>query len=88
MFKRVIVSCMLLTLTGGAMAADVDAGQRKVQQVCGKCHEMADWKGKSQEQIQNKIQNVVTGKSKHPKKLDLTDGDIANIAAYWASAAG
>jgi cytochrome c553 len=58
-----------------------------VQQICSKCHEAGDWKGKSEAEIQGKIQNVVAGKTKHPKKLDLTDADIANIAAYWASAA-
>jgi len=29
----------------------------------------------------------LSGKTKHPKKLDLTDADMANIAAYWATAA-
>ena len=87
MFKQVMVSCILLAAAGAAVAADVEAGKAKVQQICSKCHEVGDWKGKSEAQIQGKIQNVVAGKTKHPKKLDLTDADVANIAAYWASAA-
>lgn len=82
-----MVSCILLAAAGAAVAADVEAGKAKVQQICSKCHEVGDWKGKSEAQIQGKIQNVVAGKTKHPKKLDLTDADVANIAAYWASAA-
>ncbi len=85
MFTRTIVSCALLTLTGGATAADLEAGKAKVEQVCGKCHEAADWKGKSEAEIRSRIQDVLAGKTKHPKKLDVTDADIANIAAYWAS---
>jgi cytochrome c553 len=87
MFKRVMVSCALAALVGNAVAADVDAGKAKVQQICSKCHETGDWKGKSAQEIQGKIQNVVAGRTKHPKKLDLSDADVANIAAYWASAA-
>ena len=87
MFKQVMVSCILLAAAGAAVAADVEAGKAKVQQICSKCHEVGDWKGKSEAQIQGKIQNVVAGKTKHPKKLDLTDADVANIASYWASAA-
>ncbi len=88
MFTRVIVSYGLLALAGSAWAADMEAGKAKVQQVCAKCHEAGDWKGKSEGEIQSKIQSVVAGKVKHPKKLDLTEADIGNIAAYWASAGG
>ena len=87
MFKQVMASGVLLVAAAVATAADVDAGKAKVQQVCGKCHEVGDWKGKSAAEIQGKIQNVLAGKTKHPKKLDLTDADVANVAAYWASAA-
>lgn len=85
MFKQVMVSCVLLTAAAVATAADVDAGKAKVQQICSKCHEVGDWKGKSAAEIQGKIQNVLAGKTKHPKKLDLTDADVANIAEYWSA---
>ena len=88
MSKRIMVACAVLVIGGNAMAADLEAGKAKVQQVCSKCHETDDWKGKSAAEIQSKIQNVVAGKTKHPKKLDLTDADIGNIAAYWAGAGG
>jgi len=70
-----------------AAAADVEVGKAKVQQVCSECHEAADWKGKSEADLQAKIASVVAGKAKHKKKLQLTDAEIADIAAYWAAAA-
>lgn len=87
MLNRMIASCMLLVMSGAAAAADADAGKAKVQEICSKCHQTGDWKGQTAAAIQGKIQNVVAGKTKHPKKLDLTDADMANIAAYWAAAA-
>jgi len=87
MLNRMIVSCVLLAMSTVASAADVDAGKAKVQAICGKCHETGDWKGQSAAQIQGKIQNVVSGKTKHKQKLTLTDAEMENIAAYWASAA-
>lgn len=88
MFTRILVCCAMIACACRATAADLDAGKAKVQQICGKCHEAADWKGQSEAQIQGKIQGVVAGKTQHPKKLDLTDADVANIAAYWASTTG
>jgi mono/diheme cytochrome c family protein len=74
--------------SGAASAADVAAGQAKVQQVCADCHDPADWKGQSEAQLRAKISDVVSGKVKHKKKLSLTDPEISDIAAYWAAAAG
>jgi mono/diheme cytochrome c family protein len=90
MFKSATASALTLFalgLTGTAAAADLAAGKAKVDQICSECHEIADWKGKTEVDLQGKIKNVVSGKTQHKKKLQLTDEDIANIAAYWASAA-
>lgn len=80
---------MGLALTGtalSAVAADVAAGKAKADQICGDCHQPADWKGQSEAQLRAKISDVVAGKVKHKKKLHLTDQEISDIAAYWASA--
>ena len=90
MSTRLVGMSLAFALLGGALdaaAADVEVGKAKVQQVCSECHEAADWKGKSEADLQAKIGSVVAGKVKHPKKLQLTDAEIAGIAAYWASAA-
>lgn len=79
------VSVLLIGTAGAVQAADAPAGKEKVDAVCGECHEAADWQGTSEAQLQALIKDVVAGKVKHPKKLSLSDADIANIAAYWAS---
>lgn len=88
MFRRL----MLLGWTMGsvcyaatATSADVAAGKAMADQSCGACHEPADWKGQNAAQLEAKIHSVVAGKSKHPKKIGLTDAQIADLAAYWAA---
>jgi len=73
---------------GLADPADVAAGKAKVDAVCAECHEAADWQGTGEAELAKLIDGVAKGTSKHPKKkVELTDADVANIAAYWASAA-
>ncbi len=79
------VAAVFLCNAGVAVAADVAAGKAEVDKVCSACHEPADWKGKTAAQLQTQISAVVSGKTKHPKKLDLTDAQIADVAAYWAA---
>ena len=90
MLQRSITLTAILTLicaAGAAHAADASAGKAKVDTAaCSQCHEVADWKGKSEADLQGLIKEVVGGKVKHPKKLQLSEADIANIAAYWSSA--
>lgn len=75
-------------LATAANAADVAAGKAKVQQACSDCHDPgeAPWKGRSEKQMHDQLAAVVAGKAKHPKKLQLTDADVDNIAAYIGSA--
>ena len=90
MFQRLSVitgTLGLILATAGASAADVQAGKAKVDKVCSECHQSADWKGTSEAELATMIKDVVSGKVKHAKKLQLTDAEIADIAAYWASAA-
>ncbi len=89
MLGRMTVSTVAIVFTfyaGVAMAANPVAGKAEVDKVCGACHVPADWKGKSAAQLETQIKGVVSGKTKHPKKLDLTDAQIADVAAYWSSA--
>lgn len=74
-----------LTMLGTAQAADVAAGKAKTETICNECHEAADWQGEGEADLQALIKDVVAGKVKHPKKLQLSDAEIANIAAYWAA---
>ena len=70
----------------GASAADVEAGKTKVAQLCSECHRPADWSGETEAALQSLIKDIVSGKVRHSKRaLNLSDQDIADIAAYWTS---
>ena len=77
----IVLSCLAAS---GAMAADAGAGKAIAQAKCAACHEPADWDGENAASLQSLIKDVVTGKVKHSKtKVELSDPDIANVAAYW-----
>jgi mono/diheme cytochrome c family protein len=88
MLTRSIGLTVILGLPGAtsvATAADTDAGKAQFQQVCSECHEVADFKGKSEADLKARISDIVAGKIKHKKKLQLTDAQIADAAAYLAA---
>ena len=64
-------------------AADVQAGKASSQAKCSQCHDADDWEGESAASLQSLISDIVAGKVKHKGKLELTEAEIANIAAYW-----
>lgn len=85
-FLLVVVAASALAATA-ASAADIAAGGTIVKQVCSACHDPSAWKGKTPAQIDALIHEVVAGKVMHPKKLTLSDAQMADVAAYWASVA-
>lgn len=76
---------LMIALAGSVQAADVPSGKAKAEAICNECHEPADFEGETEADLQSLIKDVVAGKVKHPKKLELSDADIANIAAFWAA---
>ena len=87
--RSILTLCAATAMAAGtsAYAADAAAGKAKVDAVCGECHVPADWKGTSEADLAKMIGDVKSGAFAHKKKVTLTDADVANIAAYWASAA-
>ncbi len=83
---------VLLAWGATATAGDVAVGKRKAE-FCSECHEPADYAGEKAVDIEGWIREVIaTGKvpsgKKHKKNLaerNLSDADIADIAAYLAS---
>jgi len=75
-----------LAFSGAALAGgDAAAGAKKAE-VCLDCHEPAeDFAGQKADDIAAKIKSWVSGKTKHAKKVALSDADIADIAAFFAS---
>ena len=81
---KVACFCVLsVVASGAAIAADRAAGKSIVDKNCSKCHVKADRKGQDAAALESAIKNVVAGKTKHKKKLTLTDAEIADVAAYW-----
>lgn len=68
-----------------SIAADVAAGKAVAQAQCVQCHEADDWTGESTASLESLIRDIVAGKVKHKTRLQLSQADIANIAAYWGA---
>jgi mono/diheme cytochrome c family protein len=85
---RIVVAMVLSPwLLGGiaANAADSAAGEKTFTAACAACHKLKSYAGKSQADLETKLQGIVAGTVKHPKKLTLSPDDITNVAAYIAS---
>jgi mono/diheme cytochrome c family protein len=65
------------------MAADVQSGKAAAQAKCIECHEADDWEGESAPSLESLIRDIVAGKVKHKRPLQLSPAEIADIAAYW-----
>jgi mono/diheme cytochrome c family protein len=83
MLKIAFLCVLGVAASGVAVAADPAAGRAIVDKNCSKCHVKADRKGQDAAALEAAIKDVVAGKTKHKKKLQLTDAQIADIAAYW-----
>ena len=95
--KRQVLGVRLLVLSGAATAADVDAGKAKAA-VCAACHgangisvipDYPNLAGQKVKYLQSAIKAYRDGERKNPimspMAAGLTDTDVANIAAYFAS---
>jgi mono/diheme cytochrome c family protein len=86
-YSRTSVATAVLTSmwTMSTPAADAAAGRTVAQAKCVECHEADDWEGENAASLESIIRDIVAGKVKHKRKLDLTPAEIANIAAYWGA---
>ena len=73
----------LASLPLAVRAADVQAGKAASQAKCVECHEADDWEGESTASLESLIRDIVAGKVKHKRPLQLSAAEIADIAAYW-----
>jgi len=80
-----LLALSLLGSCAAASAADIAAGRIAAQAKCIECHEADDWEGESAASLESIIRDIVAGKVKHKRKLDLTPAEVANIAAYWGA---
>lgn len=82
--STIIAGSFALLMTPGVFAADVVAGKAVADRQCLECHEVGDWEGEDAASLASLIRDIVGGKVKHKRPLQLSDTDIQNIAAYWA----
>lgn len=84
---KAIVFSLPLALWGlSATAADVEAGKAVYEANCAECHYEDDFSGESAADIEAMIKSVAGGQVEHKADASgLSDADISNIAAFWAS---
>lgn len=80
-----VFALLMVAGLSAARAADATAG-RSAAMVCAECHQPRDWDGETQTSLESLIRDVMRGTVRHPRKIELGDAEIANIAAYWAAA--
>jgi cytochrome c553 len=80
---QTLLAIAVLLGAGTVHAADAQAGRSAAQGKCVECHDADDWEGEDAASLESLIRDIVAGKVKHKRKLDLTAAEIANIAAYW-----
>jgi mono/diheme cytochrome c family protein len=86
LFKTAVLSLPLALWSLGASAGgDAAAGKAIFEGDCAECHYEDDFEGESEADILAAIQGAIDEhKGEHLKKLDAAQ--MANVAAFWASA--
>lgn len=95
--KPIILICGLVLLAGSANAADIAAGKAK-SAVCAACHgangisiipDYPNLAGQKVKYLESSIKAYRDGERKNPimspMATGLSDADVVNIAAYFAS---
>lgn len=86
--SRIVAAVITLGFLAAALsahAADSAAGQKIFAGTCAACHQLKSYAGKSDADLEMQVKGIVTGTIKHPKKLTLSDAEVANVAAYISS---
>lgn len=84
---RLLIALPFLFWGASASAADAEAGKAVFEANCADCHYADDFAGESADDIVAMIKSVTGGQVEHKGDASsLSDEDIANIAAFWASA--
>ena len=101
MTKRMLIAVAALAIfvSGNVAAADIEAGKKKVQEVCAACHgidgatpttpDYPKLSGQYPDYLAKALRDYKTGARKNPIMAGfaatLSDKDIENVAAYFAS---
>ena len=93
-----VLAAVAALVAGGAAAADIEAGKKKVQEVCAACHnidgvstiaEYPKLAGQYPEYMAKALRDYKSGARKNPimagMAAGLTQKDIDDVSAYFAS---
>ena len=99
--RQLLIAPLLLLLTAGAHAANLDAGRAKAQAVCAACHgangvsvsdAIPNLAGQKPAYLEAQLKALKDGARKNAvmgaMAAQLSADDIANVAAYFASLPG
>lgn len=99
--KRTSIALALFALAFGAQAQDVEAGKKKVAEVCAACHgpegnsasgDFPRVAGQHKDYIAKALRDYKSGARKDPVMAGfanaLSPQDITNVAAYFSSQTG
>ncbi len=81
----IVVAALLCT--SAAHAGDAAAGKTVFDAKCAECHYADDFAGESESVIAGLVAEARSGAFEHedPSVTEISDADVANIVAYWAS---
>ncbi|MGH2500803.1 MAG: c-type cytochrome [Candidatus Limnocylindria bacterium] len=75
----------IVSLGSVSARADVAAGKARFNAACGECHDSADFENENPQALAATLRRIVSGELKHKKPLQLSDQEIADIAAYMST---
>ena len=86
-YRITLVAVELAAACGGSVTAAGDAAAGKTRAAaCIGCHQPGSFAGTPEAALATRIEAVVAGKKTHPPVGKLSAEDMANIAAFYATA--
>lgn len=98
---QILIAASALTLASVANAGDIEAGKKKAAEVCVACHgpdgnspvpDFPKLAGQHADYMVSTLKKYKNGKRANPIMMGmaatLTDADILNVSAYYASQKG
>ncbi len=84
-FKLFAVTVIALACSAAFAEGDADAGKEQFESTCERCHYSDDFAHEAKSVIVAMIKAIRSGETRHrPAMPDLTDEEIANLAAFLA----
>ena len=80
------VASIALACSPAFAGGDADAGKEVFEADCQRCHYEDDYAHEAESVVVAMIQAIRSGETRHrPPLKDITDEEIANLAAFFAS---